>query len=218
MVSDIDLETNDRRQQILAAALRVFATKGFHKATNRDIAEEAGISAGLIYWYFKDKEDLFFSIIRERAPIFQLIEHPEALMDMPPRDGLALVGQTYLSIFHEPENVAFVRIILSEVPRFPEIAEVFYRRLGIQFFGLISSYLRRQVEQGALKPHDIATAARAFVGMLVVQVLARELLHQPEALATPDEQIIATVVDIFVSGLEQGKGAAYALTPVADHS
>jgi AcrR family transcriptional regulator len=218
MASDNEPDTNDRRRQIIEAALRVFAIKGFHKATNRDIAEEAGISAGLIYWYFKDKEDLFFSILRERAPIFRLIEHPEALMDLPPRAGLALVGRTYLSIFHEPDNVAFLRIILSEVPRFPEIAEIFYRRLGIQFFGLITTYLQHQVEQGALKPHDILTAARAFLGMFVVQVLARELLRQPEALATTDEQIIATVVDIFVSGLEQTKGAANALTSVADHS
>ena len=64
-------EQSDRRNQILEAALRVFGTKGFHKATNKDIAEAAGgISPGLIYWYFKDKEDLFLSIIRERAARF----------------------------------------------------------------------------------------------------------------------------------------------------
>ena len=54
----------DRRTQILEAALEVFSTKGFHKATNKDIASAAGgMSPGLIYHYFKDKEDLFISLV-----------------------------------------------------------------------------------------------------------------------------------------------------------
>src|SRR5215217_7596239 len=100
MTNNEEPENGDRRKQILEAALKVFSTKGFHKATNKDIAQAAGgISPGLIYWYFKDKEDLFLSIIRERAAIFQLADHPERLMELPPREGLALIGRTYLSIF-----------------------------------------------------------------------------------------------------------------------
>ena len=95
MTNNEEQDNTDRRQQILEAALKVFSTKGFHKATNKDIAQAAGgISPGLIYWYFKDKEDLFFSIIRERAAIFQLADHPERLMELPPRAGLALIGRT----------------------------------------------------------------------------------------------------------------------------
>src|SRR4029078_12417285 len=93
MAKNEDPENADRRQQILEAALKVFSTKGFHKATNKDIAQAAGgISPGLIYWYFNDKEDQFLSITPERAPIFQLADHPEPLMDLPPREGLALIG------------------------------------------------------------------------------------------------------------------------------
>ena len=62
-------EQVDRRRQILDAALEVFGTKGFYQATNKDIAEAAGgISPGLIYWYFKDKQDLLFAVIRDRPP------------------------------------------------------------------------------------------------------------------------------------------------------
>lgn len=53
-------EYESKRQQIIDAALHVFASKGFEKATNKDIADEAKIaSPGLIYHYFKDKGDLF---------------------------------------------------------------------------------------------------------------------------------------------------------------
>ena len=203
MTNNEEQETVDRRQQIIEAALKVFSTKGFHKATNKDIAQAAGgISPGLIYWYFKDKEDLFLSIIRERAAIFQLADHPERLMELPPREGLALIGRTYLSIFKVPGNVAVLRMLVGEAIRFPQIAEMFYKQAARRFLGLLSQYLQHQVDLGRLRPHDTMIAARSFLGMFVVNVVAREIMRDPLAIATPDEQLIATVLDIFLGGLE----------------
>jgi len=205
MTNNEEPDNTDRRQQILEAALKVFSTKGFHKATNKDIAQAAGgISPGLIYWYFKDKEDLFLSIIRERAAIFHLADHPERLMELPPREGLALIGRTYLSIFQVPGNVAIIRIMVGEVIRFPQIAEMFYKQIASRFLGLLSQYLQRQVDLGRLHPHDTMIAARSFLGMFVVNVVAREIMRDPSAIITPDEQLVATVLDIFLGGLEIG--------------
>jgi AcrR family transcriptional regulator len=207
MTNNEEQDNNDRRQQIIEAALKVFSTKGFHKATNKDIAQAAGgISPGLIYWYFKDKEDLFLSIIRERAAIFQLTDHPERLIELPPREGLALIGRTYLSVFKVPGNVAIIRIMVAEAIRFPQIAEMFYKQVASRFLGLLSQYLQHQVELGRLRPHDTLIAARSFLGMFVVNVVVREIMRDPVAMATPDEQLIATVLDIFLGGLEIVEG------------
>ena len=207
MTNNEEPENGDRRQQIIEAALKVFSTKGYHKATNKDIAQAAGgISPGLIYWYFKDKEDLFFSIIRERAAIFQLADHPERLMELPPREGLALIGRTYLSVFKVPGNVAIMRIMIGEAIRFPQIAEMFYKQVASRFLGLLSQYLQHQVDLGRLRPHDTMIAARSFLGMFVVNVVTREIMRDPVAMATPDEQLIATVLDIFLGGLEIVEG------------
>lgn len=195
--------TNERRRQILDAALRVFGTKGFHKATNKDIAAEAGgISPGLIYWYFKDKEDLFVSLIRERADILQLTDRSQELMALPPRQMLRRVGGTYLAIFRLPGNTALFRIILSEVTRFPQIGEMLYRGLASKLFTLLNNYLKHQVELGVLRPHDTAVATRSFVGMFIIHIMARELLHQPEAMAIDDQAVLDTAIEIFVRGLE----------------
>ena len=207
MTNNEEPENGDRRKQILEAALKVFSTKGFHKATNKDIAQAAGgISPGLIYWYFKDKEDLFLSIIRERATIFQLADHPERLMELPPREGLALIGRTYLSIFKVPGNVAIIRIMVGEAIRFPQIAEMFYKQAASRFLGLLSRYLQHQVDLGRLRPHDTVIAARSFLGMFIINVVTREIMRDPVAIATPDEQLIATVLDIFLGGLEIVEG------------
>lgn len=194
----------ERRQQILEAALKVFSTKGFHKATNKDIAQAAGgISPGLIYWYFKDKEDLFASLVRERAHVLQLADRSEEFMSLPPREAFYLLGQAYLSIFHNPGNMAFFRIMISEASRFPKMGEMFYRGVGRKMFGLVNGYLQHQVELGVLRPHDTAVASRSFVGMFIVQLLARNVLMQPEAQGLSDEQILSTVIDLFLHGLEK---------------
>jgi AcrR family transcriptional regulator len=207
MTNNAEPEHSDRRQQIIEAALKVFSTKGFHKATNKDIAQAAGgISPGLIYWYFKDKEDLFFSIIRERAAIFQLADHPERLIELPPREGLALIGRTYLSVFKVPGNVAILRMLIGEAIRFPQIAEMFYKQAASRFLGLLSQYLQHQVDLGRLRPHDTMIAARSFLGMFVVNVVTREIMRDPVMLATPDEQLTATVLAIFLGGLEVVEG------------
>jgi len=84
-----------RRQQIIDGAFRVFAAQGFDKATNRDIAAAAGIgSPGLIYHYFADKEDLFRQVIEQRDPLDPLVEQIAYLMELPPREALSLFGRT----------------------------------------------------------------------------------------------------------------------------
>src|SRR5436309_6245839 len=89
-----------RRQQIIDGALEVFAEKGFEKATNKDIAEAAGVgSPGLIYHYFKDKSDLFRQVLEQRAPVLQLLNRSEAMMDMPPREALMLFGSAFMKTF-----------------------------------------------------------------------------------------------------------------------
>lgn len=198
-----DTSNVERRQQILDAALKVFSTKGFDKATNKDIAQAAGgISPGLIYWYFKDKEDLLLSLVRERATILELAEHPEQLLALPPHEGFTLIARSYLDIFKTPGMAAFFRMMFGTFVRFPQIGELFYRMVAGRLFEVINRYLQLNVERGLFRQHDTTIATRSFIGMIIVQVMARELLHQPEALTTSDEQIITSVVDIFVRGLE----------------
>ncbi len=72
----------DRREQIIEAAMRVFAQKGFTRATNKDIAREAGITAGLIYHYFESKEAVLKAIIEGRSPLKVVRSMPEQRADI----------------------------------------------------------------------------------------------------------------------------------------
>lgn len=200
-------EVNERRHQILEAAMQVFSRKGYQKATNKDIADAAGgISPGLIYHYFKDKEDLFFSIVRERASVIQLADHPEQFMDLPLRDALTTLGRTYLQMISSPQNLAFFRIVLSEALRFPQISETFYRVLLGRVFQIFVRYFQHQIDIGHMKPCDPTIAVRSFIGMFIAHIIMRDLFLQPEAQAISNETVVAQAVNTFLYGLELTSG------------
>ena len=79
----------DRRDQIIDVAMRIFAQKGFIKATNKDIAREAGITPGLIYYYFESKGALLKAIIETRSPA--------QLMTTLPPQAFELLPESFLS-------------------------------------------------------------------------------------------------------------------------
>ncbi len=84
----------DRRAQIMDAALRVFARKGFARASNKDVAREAGITPGLIYHYFQSKEALLKAIMEERTPVRLVRSLPAEMLTLPPETMLrSFVGQ-----------------------------------------------------------------------------------------------------------------------------
>src|SRR5262245_10589512 len=107
-----------RRQQIIDGALAVFSEKGFEKATNKDIAEAAGIgSPGLIYPYFKDKSDLFRQVLEQRTPVLQLIARGESVMDLSPREALTLFGSAFIQTLENRTGISMFKLILGEAVR-----------------------------------------------------------------------------------------------------
>src|SRR2546428_13516039 len=91
----------DRREQIIDAAMRVFSQKGFSRATNKDIAREAGITPGLIYHYFENKEALLKAMIERRSPLKLLGSLPPQALMRPPEMFLGFLLLQVLNILAE---------------------------------------------------------------------------------------------------------------------
>src|SRR5216684_4867672 len=169
-------EGRGRRAQIVEAALHVMAEHGFRGASIKRIAQHAGLkSPALIYWYFKDKQALFEAMLEEMAPFLGVVADSEHLLDQPPEDVLPLIVDGFLRTVQQPVIGRFVRVLLSEAARHPSVAAFFAERGPLVVLNFLERYLARQVELGRLRPHDPRAAARAFMGMLVVYVLGREV-------------------------------------------
>ncbi|MGE5258387.1 MAG: TetR/AcrR family transcriptional regulator [Hyphomicrobiales bacterium] len=93
-------EKERRRQQIMVAAKRVFSEKGFNKATMEDIAQEAELSPGTLYLYFKNKEELYASLsLRILQYLLLRIEHVNAMKPAGPDDRLKALMEAMYDVY-----------------------------------------------------------------------------------------------------------------------
>lgn len=192
-----------RRQQIIDGALQVFASKGFEKATNKDIAAASGIgSPGLIYHYFQDKSDLFRQVFEQRLPVLQLLNHSDEIMTKAPRDALTLFGNAFVKVSENPVSLALMKLLLGEAFRHPQIAEMVNTVGPSRSFAFLTRYLAQQMEAGVLKPMNLGAAARCFVGPLVAYLLTRTIFPQPDTQQISSEMMVKTVVEIFLQGMQ----------------
>jgi TetR/AcrR family transcriptional regulator len=207
-----------RRQQILDAALRVFAQEGYHRASIRHIAREAGLkSPPLVYWYFKDKNELFEAVLLELAPLLQQIDDIAGSMDDPPGVVLPRITQAYMDALRNPDFERVFQIFLSEVGHTPDIGVHFMRTGLLKMVDWLSSYFQRQVELGNLRPHDSRTSAYAFLGLMGSYILGRDILQASGEDLPEVNGYVQGTVSLFLDGLEtRREEQASVLAPPAD--
>ena len=195
-------EEVDRRAQILEAAFEEFSAKGFKGATIKSIARAAGLqSPALIYWYFPDKEALFREVLGTRVPVLRAVRDPAGLLDLPPEEVLPMIARRYLSTFDNPAAQRMVRLLVGEAMRRPEIAEILGNAVIKRVIGFLKSYMARQIELGRLRPHDVRSSARAFMGMLLPQAGGKLFLPVLREDGLTDEEHIENAIKIFIEGL-----------------
>ena len=194
------MEELDRRGQILDAAFEEFAAKGFKGATIKSIAQAAELqSPALIYWYFPNKEALFREVLGSRIPIVRAVANSSDLLDLPPEELLPRIGRAYFAF--EQLDAQTLRLVVAEALRRPEVAEMFVRSGPGRVLDFLKAYLEHQVEIGRLRPHDVRSSARAFIGMLIPQLAGQMFLPALAEDGLTDEEHLETSVGIFLSGL-----------------
>lgn len=181
-VSEEHLRT--RRAEILAAAARCFARAGFHRTTIQDIAKESGLSAGLIYRYFADKDAMVVAIADQWHDRQTRQLHLDDPGDDRTPDALGRVAAGYLDLLRsladpaERERVQLGVQIWAEALRAPEVHTV--ARQGVDLpRGVITGLVHAAQERGDLPPALPADGlARVFIA--VYQGLALQTAWDPE--------------------------------------
>ncbi|HEX3806595.1 MAG TPA: TetR/AcrR family transcriptional regulator [Gaiellaceae bacterium] len=189
--------TIDRRKELLDAAVRVFARKGFHSARVGDIAEEAGVAHGLLYHYFRSKDEVLETIFRDTWDLLQSdterIEHA----DIPLREQLRRFARIYLgSWLQTPELVS---VLVREIARSPEVGGGW-----VQIRGVIAS-LERMIEaakaRGDVRADCNPTLATWAVYGALEEILTGWVLGQLPDGERDVESAVASVVEVSWTGL-----------------
>jgi AcrR family transcriptional regulator len=191
----------NRRDEIVQAALTIFAEQGFHKASIKQIAAAAGLkSPSLIYWYFKDKEELLYAVMTSLTPVFDIAANADTVMDSPPEEVLLFLAQAFSNVITNPNAVRIIKIFLSEALRSADSITPVTRKTE-RVLSFLISYLERQIELGRLRPHNPQTSSRAFAWMLFGYLMTHDIVPQM-GVGLPDvDSYKREVIDIFLSGL-----------------
>jgi AcrR family transcriptional regulator len=160
-----------RRAGILAAALEEFAARGFAATRLDDVARRARIAKGTIYLYFHDKEALFQELVRAMlSPLVGTIE-AAPLRDLPIRAVVEMIVDVFVNEIYGTRRKDVIRLIIAEGPRFPKLAEFYYREVIARVLPVIRARLELAVERGEL-PHDaLARFPQLLVAPALVSIL-----------------------------------------------
>ncbi len=142
----------ERRDAILSAALEEFSLRGFESARLDDVARRAGVAKGTIYLYFRDKESLFQELVRVMlTPIVGTIESLGAA-DLP----INLLAEKIVDLFvrevYETRRKDVIRLMIAEGPRFPKLAEFYYREVLSRIITAVRALLARGTARGEVPP------------------------------------------------------------------
>ena len=183
-----ELQKQERRNQLLDVARKLFAEKGLENTTIKDIADEAGVAQGLLYHYFRSKDELFWAIVARDNPLPVMSEILVGAGDRPARDVLVQAGLRAYDILNQQSEL--FRIVAREVITRPEMREGFKMIQAIAL-GLLTRYLEARIAAGELRSHNPDITARMLIGSMVAGHL----------LGMPAELYVAEVVDTLLSGI-----------------
>ena len=193
-------QTGDKRQQILDAAVRVFAAKGYDKSRVGDVARQAGVAYGLVYHYFDSKDQMLNELFSERWELLLEASQEVQSSGAPPRDKLAGVANFIIESYrHEPE---LMKVIIVEVTRaansfgrthLPEIS---------QAYDQVSEIVADAQEAGEFRDDvDPSFAAMVFYGA-IEQLLTGWIFESIPAADEDYERAKRLVVETICDGLE----------------
>ena len=186
-----------RRAQILEAAARLFAEKGFHRTTTKDVAEAADVSEGTLYNYFDNKEDMLIGIM---SYLGENQHMGASLIRSLPENARDFLYET-LTTRREfvDRNGAMLQSVLSEILVDPELRRKYYEELVLPNFELLEAHLQARRDLGQIRDIDIPLAVRILVS-LMTGLFFLDVLGDPLITARGDE-LAQTITRIFFDGI-----------------
>jgi AcrR family transcriptional regulator len=212
-----------RRAQILDAAARVFAEKGFARATTREVADAADVSEGTIYNYFDSKEDLLIGIMTQVAEsqllhsLFDITdEHRVELKDLQEqvarREPAGTARDFFLRVLRfrqrfARENKPMLQALLAEMLINPDMRERYNEQLVAPFISLFEQQMEARLAMGQIRPLNVPLYVRFMfavnLGLLGLLILGDPLVEQE----WDGEELVQELADLIIQGVGDQRGA-----------
>ncbi|HWC75297.1 MAG TPA: TetR/AcrR family transcriptional regulator [Gemmatimonadales bacterium] len=198
-----------RPEEILSAALEVFADRGFAATKLEDIGRRAGVTKGTIYLYFDSKEALFKALIRQT--IVPVIAQGEALAQTfigSARDLFERLVREYWRLVGETTLVNIPKLMMAEARNFPELARFYYEEVVTRGHRLMAGVIERGIKAGEFRPVNVMVAAKLAMSPLMHAVIARKAFAacMPEGFDVA--KYLDTHIDLYLHGISATSSTA----------
>ncbi|WP_298878382.1 TetR/AcrR family transcriptional regulator [uncultured Bradyrhizobium sp.] len=180
-VSNRAARAAERRDAIVEAAMEEFITRGFAATRLDDIAKRAGVAKGTIYLHFKDKESMFEELVR--TVIVPVVAKLNALP--PPtgsvRDLIETFAGNFLKEVIGTRRGDLVRLIVAEGPRFPAVADFYYREVVSRGMAGMRALIELGIARGEIHQTNLARYPQIVIAPAMIAVIWQSLFarHAP---------------------------------------
>lgn len=171
----------ERRQAIVEAAMEEFIARGFAATRLDDIAKRAGVAKGTIYLHFKDKESMFEELVR-----IVIVPVVARLTALPPptgsvRDLIEAFAGNFLKEVIGTRRGDLVRLIVAEGPRFPSVADFYYREVVSRGVAAMRALIELGIARGEIREKDLARYPQIVIAPALITVIWQSLFarHAP---------------------------------------
>ena len=198
-----------KHDSILKAAIRLFPKQGFAGTSMDSIATAAGVTKQTVYGHFQSKDELFKSMIIALCEGHRLPEKLPGTGGRSIEEYLYEAGLNFLNFVTSSETLAVTRLVISEVPRHPKLAERYYEDGTQRLVNLFAAFLKEQNKLGALHIPDVDSATSCFFAQLKGKYYLRMILGIKPLPTQKDKELnVRETVAIFMR-LYGGKNALH---------
>jgi AcrR family transcriptional regulator len=171
----------ERRAAIVEAAFDEFVARGFTATRIDDIARRAGVAKGTIYLHFKDKESMFEELVRTAiVPLVMRLAAPPSPGGTV-REAVETLAETFIREVANTRRGDIIRLIVSEGPRFPVIADFYYREVISRGLAGMQALISLGIARGEIRQTELARFPQILVAPAIVAVIWKSLFdrHSP---------------------------------------
>lgn len=191
-----------RPEEIIEAAIEVFGQQGFARTKLDDVARKAGVSKGTLYLYFDSKDALFRAMMKARLEA-KLATAEELVRNWTGNsaDLLRAYARMHWTTMNQPESVRIVRLVMSELVSFPELARWYYQEGVMRMRGVVERILARGVASGEFRPGNEALTARLLQLLLAQAAQFRHYLMPYDPQPVSSEVMLEAILDLYLHGI-----------------
>jgi AcrR family transcriptional regulator len=195
------MERSGKRQDIISAAIEVFARNGFRGTTTRDLAAHAEVNEAIIFRHFNSKQELYRAILEQKLTQGQdarCEEVQQLAQSGNDEEFFENFGRQFLER-HEKDST-FMRLLMFSALEGHELSEMFLSSVAGR--DPLASYIQRRMDDGAFRRMDPNLAARAILGMFVAYIQVQEIFGQKKVKTFERNEVVKTFVSIFLAGMK----------------